>query len=217
MGYPLSSKSSTLHFHTSLILVGLAINAFMKSRWRQGFPLAKSVQRINNNAYAIFSLILCLSLIFVLQAEFQQKLGYIYHLSKFYEAADIYLFLLSGYFPNAHFAVHHLTTPVLTADSVIGQPVADWRIPAILNTFHHFFMYSFFGGRQQFRKILPVTGTTQLVVGIWKAGAIVMETGGERELIAVGLYLVYAVLYAKELHDVKKVWGGVTITRKGPE
>ena len=177
----------------------------MKSRRRRGFPLAKSVQRINNNAYAIFSLILCLYLVLPLQPEFQQKLGYIYHLSKFYEAVDIYLFLLSGYFPNAHFAVHHLTTPALTADSVIDQPVADWRLPAILNAIHHFFMYSFLGGRQKFRKILPITGTTQLVVGIWKAGAIVMKTGGERGIIAVSLYLVYAVLYAKELRDVKKI------------
>jgi len=204
MDCPLASKPSTIQFHASIILVGLAINAFMNSRSRQGFPLAKFAHRINNNAYAIFSLMLYLALLLTHQADIQQKLGCIYHLSKFYEALDIYLFLLSGYFPNAHFAVHHSTTPVLTADSVIGHPASDWRLPAILNTLHHFFLYSFFGGRAKFRKILPITGTAQLVVGIWKAGGTVMETGGERGTIAFSLYLVYAVLYAKELRDAKK-------------
>jgi hypothetical protein len=210
MDYPLASLSSTIQFHLFLILVGMGINAFMNSRFRQGFALAKSGHRLNNQAYTIFSAILCLSILLTRHPESQRKLGYIYHLSKFYESLDIYLFLLSGYIPSAHFAIHHATTPLITADSVIGYAAQEWRWPAITNALHHFFMYSFYGGRREFRRLLPITGTTQLAVGIWKAGTIAVATSGGKGSIALGLYLVYATLYAKELRDSKR-----EETRKG--
>src|SRR5208282_3942192 len=172
MDYPLTSLLSTIQFHLLLILVGMGINVFMNSRFQQGFAIAKSAHRLNNQAYAFFSAILCLSIFLARHPESQLKLGYIYHLSKFYEFLDIYLFLLSGYIPNAHFAIHHATTPLITADSVIGHAAQEWRWPAITNTLHHFFMYSFFGGRREFGRLLPITGTAQLAVGIWKAGTI---------------------------------------------
>jgi GNS1/SUR4 family len=182
---------STIQFHLFLVLVGVGINIFMKSRCRQGFPLAKSAHRVNNNVYALFSALLCLSFIVVRNPESQHTLGYVYHLSKFHELLDIYLFLLSGYIPNSHFAIHHATTPLMTADSVISQAGTEWRWPAITNTIHHFFMYSFFGGRSEFRLVFPITGTAQLLVGIWTARTIAAATRGEKGSIALVLYLLY--------------------------
>jgi GNS1/SUR4 family len=201
MDQPETSLWSTIQIHIFFILVGLGLNAFMKFRSRQGFAPAKSAHILNNNIYAIFSALLCLALLF--DPDSQLKLGYIYHFSKFYESLDIYFFLLSGSIPNAHFAVHHATTPFITADSVIGHSSAEWRWPAITNTLHHFFMYSFFGGRSEFRIVLPITGTAQLLVGVWKAGTMAVETSGEKGSIALVLYVVYAMLYVKELRDTR--------------
>jgi hypothetical protein len=206
MDHLLTTLSLTIQIHLCLVLVGVGVNSFMKSRSRHGFALAKSAHRLNNKLYAIFSALLGISLLFLLHPESQRKLGYIYHFSKFYESLDIYLFLLSGYIPNAHFAIHHAMTPLITADSVISRAGTEWRWPAITNTLHHFFMYSFFGGRSEFRLVLPITGTVQLLVGIWKAGTIAAPTSGEKGSIALGLYLVYAMLYAKELWDAR---GGI--------
>ena len=44
----LMSLSSTNQFHLFLVLVGVGINSFMKSRWRRGFPLTKSAHRLND-------------------------------------------------------------------------------------------------------------------------------------------------------------------------
>ena len=197
---PLTSMRSTLQLLICLTSVALAINEHMKSRRRRGYPYAKLLHRFNNRMYSVFSLVLGISL---LLGHSHSTYGYIYHLSKFYESIDIFLFLLSGYIPNLHFAVHHATTAVVTMDAVINQPRHQWLWCAATNLLHHTFMYAMFGGYTIFKPILPFTASVQLGLGLTTSAATAYNSEGKRGLISLALYGTYIILYVKELRDLR--------------
>lgn len=198
---PLTSMRSTLNLLICLISVALAINVHMISRQRHGYTTAKLLHRVNNRIYAVFSLLLGVLMVFGYSTE---TYGYIYHLSKFYESIDIFLFLLSGYMPNLHFAVHHATTAIVTMDAVINQPCDRWLWCAVTNLLHHTFMYAMFGGYTIFKSILPFTASLQLGVGLTVSAATAYNSEGKRGLISLTLYGTYIVLYIKELRDLRQ-------------
>ena len=198
---PLTSMRSTLQLLICLISAGLAINEHMKLRRRRGYRYAKLLHLLNNRMYAIFSLVLGISM---LLGHSSETYGYIYHLSKFYESIDIFLFLLSGYVPNLHFAVHHATTAIVTMDAVINQPRYQWILCAFTNLVHHTFMYAMFGGYTVFKSILPITASVQLGVGLTMSAATAYNSEGKRGLISLALYATYIVLYIKELRDLRR-------------
>ena len=193
---PLTSIWSTLSLLICLISVALAINVHMKSRQRHGYTNAKLLHRVNNRIYAVFSLLLGILMLF---GYSYKTYGYIYHLSKFYESIDIFLFLLSGSVPNLHFAVHHATTAIVTMDAVINQPRDQWLWCAVTNILHHTFMYAMFGGYTIFKSILPFTASVQLGVGLTMSATAAYSSEGKRGLISLALYATYIVLYVKEL------------------
>ena len=198
---PVTSMRSTLTLLICLISVALAINMHMKSRQRHGYTRAKLLHRVNNRIYAVFSLLLGILMLFGNSYEIY---GYIYHLSKFYESIDIFLFLLSGYVPNLHFAIHHATTAIITMDAVINQPQNQWLWCAVTNLLHHTFMYATFGGYTIFKSILPLTASVQLGVGLTTSAAAAYNSEGKRGLISLALYGTYIVLYIKELRDLRR-------------
>jgi hypothetical protein len=174
----------------------------MTHRTSRPFLLAKRLQILNSNLYAIFSL--CLALSILLLPSYSTLLGYVYHLTKFYESIDIILFLLSGGTPNLHFRVHHSTTPILTLGCVIGRPREVWVWCAVANLLHHSALYAFFGGQKSVRKYLVFTGSFQLILGVSMSLGMIYRTVGEDGKIALGLYFTYVILYIKELRDAKK-------------
>lgn len=195
---------STLLLISFLECTVLIITIHMKQRGRRGYRQAKAIQRINSTIYALFSLILGICMLLPQPIDSLKNLGYIYHLSKFYESIDIFLFLLSGNIPNLHFVVHHATTPILTMDAVIGRPPRDWRLCAIANLLHHTFIYAYFGGYTAFRPVLVYSGSLQLGLGIAACARAAFITGGQHGVIGLVLYTSYALLYIKELQDSKK-------------
>lgn len=135
---------------------------------------------------------------------------YLFHFSKFYEYVDIFNVLGAGGEVNAHFGIHHFTTPYLTYARVIKHP-AGWKIFAVLNTFHHALMYAYFGGAAAFSEIIVYTGCLQLGVGIfietyeilrnWEGGN--KDCGGSDALwanvLAAVLLSTYALLFSGDL------------------
>lgn len=197
-----SSFSLTATTNTVIVLVlvefGFLLHNYM-NRGNTVYPLAKTLQRINNNLYSLFSLALALSLVLV--PSNSRQLARIYHLSKFYESIDIYLFLLSGYTPNLHFAIHHATTPIITYYSVLEREREWWIWSAVANLIHHTFMYAAFGGWKSFRGLLVYTGSTHLAIGLCSSIMYVYYTGAVSGLIPICGYCAYMVLYVKELRD----------------
>jgi hypothetical protein len=131
-------------------------------------------------------------------------LAYVYHLSKFYEYVDVFNLVVGGHPIGPHMAFHHLTTPVLTYFRVPNA--SDWQPFAFFNCFHHFWMYAYFGGASWFRRVLPVTGWLQLVVGIGvDAYRLVTAEGGREDpgvfsgAVSILLLTRYAMLFQEEL------------------
>lgn len=124
-------------------------------------PHARTLIWLNSWLYAAASL----ALLAAINSPYQDEARYLYHYSKFYEYIDILLVRGTGGSIDLHFGFHHLTTPYLTHFRV-RQHSQGWQVFASLNALHHAFMYAFFGGAGAFRRVLPYTGTAQLVVGI---------------------------------------------------
>jgi hypothetical protein len=179
-----------------LICLAFSLHSYVKRRG-SGFQVARVLHRTNNRIYALFSSALAISL--MLFPSQSGRLGKIYHLSKFYEAIDIYLFLLSGYIPNLHFAVHHATTPIITLFSVLERPRKWWIWPTIANLIHHTVMYTAFGGCKSFQRYLVYTGSVQLAIGLISSILYVYKTGVLTGVIPICGYCVYAALYAMEV------------------
>jgi hypothetical protein len=217
--------SPYLLYSTSIISLILARLIISHVKQHGPISFAGTVIKYNSIIYSIASLLLCLAIFHSVWADLSQNpnpslqsiicspsrssvdltLRYIYHASKIYEYVDIFNVLAVGGVLNAHFRVHHFTTAYLTYTRVLLHPVG-WKIFAFLNTFHHAFMYAYFGGVTIFSDVLPVTGVLQLAVGIlgelfviWKGCA------GEGALwtncLAVGLLSTYAVLFAGDLRE----------------
>jgi hypothetical protein len=198
---PLTSMRSTLNLLICLISVALVINVHMISRQRHGYTSAKLLHRVNSRIYAVFSLLLGILMVL---GDSTGTYGYIYHLSKFYESIDIFLFLLAGHLPNLHFAVHHATTAIVTMDAVINQPRDQWLVCAVTNLLHHTFMYAMYGGYTIFKSILPFTASLQLAIGLTVSAVTAYNSEGERGLISLVLYGTYIVLYVKEFRDLRR-------------
>ena len=172
------------------------------------FSFARPFTRFNNQLYGPFSLVLAY---FILNDVFHfQKferattanLAYVYHLSKFYEYIDVFNLLASGTEIGPHMAFHHITTPFLTYFRVLNA--SDWQLFAFLNCFHHFWMYSYFGGFSSFRPILPFTGWLQLGAGIALDVYYCATQGREapettNRAISIMLLTRYAMLFYEEL------------------
>jgi hypothetical protein len=207
---------------TSFILARLIISHVKK---HGPISFTGRVTKYNSIVYSIASLILCIAITVSIWTDISQTpnlsinsvicspsrsdydltLRYIYHASKIYEYVDIFNVLASGGIVNAHFGVHHFTTAYLTYARVFLYPVG-WKVFAFLNTFHHAFMYAYFGGASVFSEILPVTGVLQLAVGILgELYVIWSDCAGEGALwanyLAVGLLGTYAVLFAGDLRE----------------
>ena len=99
-----------------------------------------------------------------------------------------------------------MKTPYLTYVRFIHNH-EGWRVFAGLNTLHHFFMYAYFGGVASFRRVLPLTGCLQLVLGIATDVYIIWvnlaSKGGPvmPYLVSIGLLVTYLILYLDELHE----------------
>jgi hypothetical protein len=121
-----------------------------------------------------------------LQAESSFYPRYFYHLSKFYEYNDTFLFIAQGNEMGLHFAIHHLTTPWYTTYRVL-RDYEGWWIFALLNSGHHVFsksrrtgilstmsflltvtvvVYGYFAGATWTKPILVWTRNIQLIAGI---------------------------------------------------
>ena len=79
---------------------------------------------------------------------------------------------------------------------------------ALLNSLHHYFMYSYFAGSTHFKQVLHWTGWIQLLVGIAvEASSLASSGGGRKNWIALGLLASYAVLFGREDFWLRKVDG----------
>lgn len=205
---PLTSLQSVILTTGPLVFLWTTSRRYIQ---RNGpLSIAQITTTLNNQLYSLFSLGLAGLL---LNDVFQfhplgdiiktNNLAYIYHLSKIYEYIDIFNLVASGKIIGPHMAFHHLTTPFLTHLRVLNA--TDWQAFALLNCFHHFWLYGYFGGVAVFRRILPVTGWVQLVVGIgvdvfwlsqnWKNE----NPEATNRLISVLLLTRYAMLFYEEL------------------
>lgn len=108
--------------------------------------------------------------------------------------------------PNISSCMRIYQTPYLTYMHTVTHPTS-WHMFAILNTFHHFLMYAYFGGITTFSDILPWTGYAQLLVGIAVEGWVGLGGcdgggdwgGGWWNAVVLGLLGVYAVLFWGDL------------------
>ena len=217
--HPLTSLQSVILTTGPFVFLWSTLRRYVQ---RNGaLPLARTITTLNSQVYSLFSLVLaCLILndVYHFQALEStipiaagiktEDLGYIYHLTKFYEYIDVFNLVASGKVIGPHMAFHHLTMPFLTHFRVLNvdTPTHDWRFFAFLNCFHHFWMYGYFGGVGLFRPILPVTGWVQLVAGIAVDVYWLATHGSEREgtearnrVICVLLLARFAMLFYEEL------------------
>jgi hypothetical protein len=206
-------------------------------------PMFSTITTINSIVYAAFSALLSYLLIqsYLLQQDASShrpifvplplgltvpflerssltiaEIGYIYHLSKFYEYMDVINLIGQGKVVGQHMAFHHITTPYLTYFRVLECSGDDWRVFALANTIHHTLMYAYFGGLGDWlRSVFPVTGCLQLALGIgvdalwmyWtEGGKKLAGTGASKDEarnrgIAILVLARYAMLYAKELQE----------------
>lgn len=94
-----------------------------------------------------------------------QDLVYAYHLIEVWEYIDVVLLIAVSAPVIPHIAFHHLTTPYLIYFRALKA--SQWEVFAFLNCVHHVIMYAFYGGWVRWiRPFLPITGYTQLVVGV---------------------------------------------------
>jgi len=205
-GRPLTTLSSVILTSGPFIFLWSTLKGYVG---RHGpMTLARQFTRLNNQLYALFSLglgYLILNDMFHFQEDVKvasSDLAYIYHLSKIYEYMDVFNLVAQGVTIGPHMAFHHLTTPFLTYFRVLNA--SDWQIFALLNCFHHFWMYAYFGGVSFFRPILPVTGYAQLAACIaldiyWLAGHGLETDESTNRLITILLLGRYAVLFTNEL------------------
>jgi len=212
----------------------------MKKRKSEGYLWARNAAFYNNGAYAIFSAFLTLWAGVMLYSQVTESkhvadklwcnrieaqstdvdlLYYVNYLSKIWEIMDIWFVCLMGSEIALQFRFHHWTTIIVAW--VSSKYNMSGRLPLIiLNTFHHFFMYSYFAGAG-FNKfkwyfsfckyVLLVTGTVQLIVGViygsltiyWRL-AIEEPCNGslEVELLCLGIYCVYFIFWGFELYLV---------------
>lgn len=162
-------------------------------------PQARTLIRLNSWVYAAASL----ALLAAINSPYQDEARYLYHYSKFYEYIDILLVRSVGGSIDLHFGFHHLTTPYLTYFRVL-QHSQGWHVFASLNALHHAFMYAYFGGASVFRRVLPYTGTAQLVIGIVNEGAVLSwsrEQGLPQwpNVFTILLLSAYLVLWTRDL------------------
>jgi hypothetical protein len=169
--------------------------------------IARRISRFHNILYSSFNVPL---LILVLSStpHNDHLARRIYHLTKSYEYLDILTVCASGSPIALHFAVHHLTTPWLTLCRVLSNS-DRWKLGAALNVAHHVIMYAYFGGLTAVRRVLPVTGMLQLVVGLMVEVVVVREKilrGREvwPNVFAMGLALTYLGLFVRELWQGKR-------------
>lgn len=207
--------------------------------------LARNISKYNNTLYGIFSLLMAICSIFIffqrdlnslhtsnndiqtsnlsqiwceqlLTSSNQFKnLFVIFYFSKIYEITDLILVISMSSSVSLHFRTHHYTTLLVVATSVHGN-LACMFPTLLLNATHHFFMYVYFGvGIQSFRKILPFSGTLQLVVGVGCAlNSIYFKGCGinsdpnsstiNAQLFCLFMYCVYFSLHMYDLHKERK-------------
>jgi hypothetical protein len=204
------------------------------------FPVFSTIITINSILYAAFSALLSYLLIqsYLLQHASPDKpisiplplgltipfldkstltiaeMGYIYHLSKFYEYIDVINLVGQGKVVGPHMAFHHITTPYLTCFRVLGCTGEDWRVFALANTVHHTLLYAYFGGIGDWlKRIIPVTGCVQLALGVgvdvwWMylteggrkvEGTGALEDEARNRGIAILVLVRYGMLFAEEL------------------
>lgn len=162
-----------------------------------------------------------------LNSESLQQLRLIYFYSKFWEAIDIILVSLSNpEYLHIHFVVHHNSTPI------IGMVAYLFWTPSsivfmLLNTFQHFWVYSYFAGLRNnlFFAMTRLFGHLQLVLPIavsvyslWDFFAAsgsttcdaIFDSGRLRiisrvlEVVPLMLYAVYLWLLRVEIQDYNK-------------
>ncbi|KAH8903550.1 hypothetical protein BR93DRAFT_190265 [Coniochaeta sp. PMI_546] len=169
-------------------------------------PAARRFSKFHNILYSTFNIAL---LVFILlpPADSDFLARRIYHITKTYEYMDILTVCASGSPIALHFAVHHLTTPWLSLCRVLYNS-DGWRIGAVLNVFHHIIMYAYFGGLTTVRRVLPVTGMAQLLIGLVVEVIVARKKIlDEREVwpnvLAMTLALTYLGLFVRELWQSK--------------
>jgi uncharacterized MAPEG superfamily protein len=167
--------------------------------------LASRITKFHNNVYETFHIFLPI-LIIQSPSHNDQPARRIYHFTKTYKYLDILTVCASGAPIAPHFAVHHLTTPYLTLCRVLYNS-EGWKVGAILNVFHHVLMYAYFGGMQRVRRLLPVTGTVQLVgllvEGILARNKLMDGRAVWPNMMAMGLGMAYLCLFVSELRQGK--------------
>ncbi|KAH6621608.1 hypothetical protein B0J18DRAFT_432915, partial [Chaetomium sp. MPI-SDFR-AT-0129] len=179
---PTTMILQSLVYLTTWLLTSLYINHHGPST-----TIAPIFTKYHNRIYSLFSLLLCLFILFIsFQSSYQDGLNSdgldldrlarnTFHLSKFYEYTDILSVtaLHTHHAIDLHFAFHHLTTPWLTFIRVLpdGEACEGWRWFAAANTAHHALMYAYFGGvagerTAKLGRVLRWTGEGQLVLGM---------------------------------------------------
>jgi hypothetical protein len=209
-GLPLTSLQSVILTTGPFVFLWSILRGYVTRNGPLGF--ARPVMQLNNQVYGLLSLALAyliLNDVYAFQPIDGVKsshLAYTYHLSKFYEYIDVFGVVASGGEVGPHFGFHHITTPFLTYFRVLDA--SDWQVFAFLNCFHHFWMYSYFGGVSAFRPILPYTGWLQLGAGIALDVYYCVTQGREapettNRAVSIMLLTRYAMLFYEELKGSK--------------
>ena len=206
-GRPLTSLQSVILATGPFVFLWSTLRGYVSRNGPLSF--ARPLTRFNSQAYALFSLALAYLIVNDvfhfqdIEGFKSSDLAYIYHISKFYEYLDVFNLVASGTAIGSHMAFRHLTMPFLTYFRVLNA--SDWQLFAFLNCFHHFWMYSYFGGVSSFRPVLPLTGWLQLGAGIAPDIYYIVTQGqpeaaeSKNRAISIMLLARYAMLFYEEL------------------
>jgi hypothetical protein len=134
----------------------------------------------------------------------------VYFYSKLWELIDLVMCSLRGIPINAHFRVHHYTTPVFAFLGLVTRSSSSFVFMG-LNLFMHVMVYAFHAGFQPnvLKRMIRFWQNVQLLGGSALAGvALLMRYAGSPcsysvfgDLIPPCLYMTYYVLFLKELRD----------------
>lgn len=193
-----------------MLVISYALEYYMINVRKKPFALHFLVT-FNNCMYGLANAVFSIFYLLYWQT-YAEELVFLFYMSKMYEFLDLVLVVLTHneQVVGAHFRVHHITTASVVWASFYAQHdkalTAVHMLPILTNTIHHMFMYLYFGGVTRFRKLMPFTGTIQLVVGVLVVLLSMWEKQqtGLQDLYVLCMYAIYLTCQIRDVKNMKQ-------------